>query len=179
MKRFLFIIIILPSLLYTQTPFSSDSSLSYLKTLAVTIGPRPMGSPNERRAMEFALGKFREFGLQEAYLMEMTATVNEMTHSSVNTKSGIAVGVLKGKTDRIIVIGGHIDSAGPEIPGANDDGSGSAAVIELARILSKEQHQSTIVFCLFGGEEAGFPRKSRPGGEPGHGSTAAHYLPGA
>jgi hypothetical protein len=148
MKRFLLFLITLPSLSYAQTPFSSDSALSYLRTISVTIGARPMGSPKERQALEFALSKFREFGLNEVYLMEMI-------RSSIDTNSGIAVGVLRGKTDRIIVIGGHIDSAGPDIPGANDDGSGSAAVIELARILSKERHQSTIFFCLFGGEEEG------------------------
>jgi hypothetical protein len=155
MKRFLLFFLILPTWISAQTPFSSDSALSYLKTISVEIGARPMGSPNERRAMEFALGKFREFGLQEAYLMEMQTAESEMMHSSINTKSGIAIGVLRGKSDRIIVIGGHLDSAGPDIPGTNDDGSGSATVIELARVLSKEQHHSTIVFCLFGGEEAG------------------------
>jgi hypothetical protein len=155
MKRFLFLLITLPSLNYAQTSFSSDSALSYLRTLSITIGARPMGSPNERRAMEFALTKFREFGLNEAYIMEMKTAKNDMTGASVNTNSGIAVGVLRGKTDRIIVVSGHIDSAGPNIPGANDDGSGSAAVIELARVLSKEQHHSTILFCLFGGEEEG------------------------
>ncbi|MGD1045056.1 MAG: M28 family peptidase [Bacteroidota bacterium] len=154
MKFFLTLLFIIPSL-YSQTQFSSDSALSYLKTISVTIGARPMGSPNERRAMMFALGKFREFGLNETSLMEIPTAENDMTRSVVNTKSGVAIGVLRGKTSRIIVIGGHIDSAGPNIPGANDDGSGAASVIELARVLSKDQHQSTIIFCLFGGEEAG------------------------
>jgi hypothetical protein len=155
MTRFLLFFLLLPTWINAQTPFSSDSALSYLKTISVEIGARPMGSPNERRAMEFTLRKFREFGLHETYLMEMQTAESEMMHSSMNTKSGIAVGVLRGESDRIIVIGGHLDSAGPDIPGTNDDGSGSAAVIELARVLSKEQHHSTIVFFLFGGEEAG------------------------
>jgi hypothetical protein len=138
-----------------QTPFSPDSALSYLKTIAVDIGPRPMGSPNERRAMEFGLAKFREFGLHKAYIMRMLSARGSMSPSPYNTNSGIVVGELRGTTNCIIVIGGHIDSAGPDIPGANDDGSGSAVVIELARILSKERLQSTVVFCLFGGEETG------------------------
>ena len=108
-----------------------------------------MGSPAEQRAMQFAISKFREFGCQETYVMPMNAA------EGINTKSGIAVGVLKGRTDRIIVIGGHIDSAGPDIPGANDDGSGVACVLELARILCKDQHESTIMFCCWGGEESG------------------------
>jgi hypothetical protein len=154
MKHLFLFLFAIPSL-YARDPFSLDSALSYLKTISVTIGARPMGSPNERRTMEFALAKFREFGLDESYFIEMKAAESEMTRSSINTNSGIAVGVLRGKTDRIIVIGAHIDSASPDIPGANDNGSGSAVAIELARVLSKEQHQSTFVFCLFGGEEAG------------------------
>src|ERR1041385_4327556 len=61
----------------------------------------------------------------------------------------------RGATKRIIIIGGHIDSAGPEIPGADDDGSGSATVMEIARVLGKREMQSPLVFCCFGGEEQG------------------------
>ncbi len=156
MKRFALLGAVIPFFLHAQTPFSMDSALSYLKTISVSIGARPMGSPNEREALEFGLSKFREFGLNEAYLMPIEAVhADAMSSSSYNTTSGVAVGVLRGKANRIIVIGGHIDSASPFVPGTNDDGSGSAAVIELARVLSHEPLQSTIVFCLFGGEEAG------------------------
>ena len=142
------------SLVTAQTPFSADSAAAFLRVIAGAIGARPMGSPAEQRAMEYGLSKFREFGL-EARLMRMDVTGNERTGHKFNTQSGAALGILRGRTDRIIVIGGHIDSAAPEIPGANDDGSGSATVIELARILSRRSNQSTIVFCLFGGEEQG------------------------
>ncbi|MBI3787921.1 MAG: hypothetical protein HY276_06650, partial [Ignavibacteriales bacterium] len=57
-----------------QTPFSSDSAQAYLKTIAVDIGPRPMGSRNERRVIELALQKFKEFGLHDAYWMPMNET---------------------------------------------------------------------------------------------------------
>ena len=132
-----------------RTAFSGDSAWADLRHLAGTIGPRPMGSPAERRALAFAVDRFREYGCQEAYVMPMTVA------AGVNTSSGIAVGVLKGRTGRIIIIGGHIDSAGPEVPGANDDGSGAATVIELARVIGKSQHESTVVFCCWGGEEEG------------------------
>ncbi len=150
-----FISFALPFITLAQTPFSQDSAVAFLKTISVEIGPRPMGSPNERRAMEFAVERFRRFGLQEAYIMPMMSVEGDAPAGSTNTNSGIAVGVLKGTSDRIIVIGGHIDSAGPDIPGTNDDGSGSATVIELARVLSQRKNESTLVFCLFGGEESG------------------------
>jgi hypothetical protein len=132
-----------------KTGFSKDSAYANLNVLVNVIGPRPMGSPAEGRALRFAVERFREYGCQEAYVMPMTVA------AGVNTASGIAVGVLRGKTGRIIIIGGHIDSAGPDIPGANDDGSGAASVLELARVIGKKEHESTVVFCCWGGEEEG------------------------
>ena len=62
----------------------------------------------------------------------------------------------------IVIITGHIDSrvsdplnANAFEPGANDDGSGSAAVLEAARILSKYKFPGTIVYSLDSGEEQG------------------------
>lgn len=133
----------------TEGEFSGDSALVTLRTLSVDIGPRPMGSPAEHEAMMFAVDRLRQSGCQEAYIMPMAAA------DGVNTRSGVAIGVSRGRKDRIIIIGGHIDSAGPDIPGANDDGSGVACVLELARVLCKEPHQSTIMFCCWGGEERG------------------------
>ncbi|HEX9829169.1 MAG TPA: M28 family metallopeptidase [Bacteroidota bacterium] len=143
-----------------QTHFSLDSAATYLKTLAVEIGSRPMGSPNERRAMAFAIGKFQEFGVDEAYIMPIHSAVSQVSHAPVITNTGVAVGVINGTSSRIIVIGGHIDSADPDFAGANDDGSGSAVVLELARVFALQksqgkQNESTLVFALFGGEEQG------------------------
>ncbi len=154
--KHLFISLLFSTLyLHAQIPFSQDSALSYLKTISVKIGARPMGSPNEQKALEFAVEKFREFGLDDAYIMKMYYAENDFTNSLINTNSGVALGILRGKTNKIILIGGHIDSASPFVQGTNDNGSGSAVVIELARVLSKEKHNSTLVFCLFGGEESG------------------------
>ncbi|HEV2532259.1 M28 family peptidase, partial [Phenylobacterium sp.] len=64
--------------------------------------------------------------------------------------------------DRVIVISGHLDSRVTDImnvnaeePGANDDGSGTAAVIEAARVLSKHRFPATLVFAVLSGEEQG------------------------
>ncbi len=132
-----------------QTEFSQENATQLLKKLCIEIGPRPMGSPAERMALDFAVGKFREYGCDTAYVMRMSHT------DRVNTNSGIAVGIRHGATDRMIVVGGHIDSAGPEIPGADDDGSGAATVMELARVLCGRRLQSTMIFCCWGGEEQG------------------------
>ena len=137
-----------------QSPFSQDSAAAYLRVISVVIGPRTMGSPAERTAMEYGVQKFEEFGIRDVSIMEMSTSADETGHP-VNTRSGAVVAVLPGRSERAIVLGGHIDTAGPEVPGTNDDGSGAATVIELARVLSKRPNNSTIVFCLFGGEEQG------------------------
>jgi Zn-dependent M28 family amino/carboxypeptidase len=78
---------------------------------------------------------------------------------------GNVVATLKGTdpTDpRIFVISGHLDSrvtdvmdSTSEAPGANDDGSGVAAVMECARVLSQSNFPATVVFVAFSGEEQG------------------------
>jgi hypothetical protein len=74
------------------------------------------------------------------------------------------VAIQRGATDpdRVIVISGHLDSrvtdvmdAKHDAPGANDDGSGTAAVIEAARVLSKYKFPATLVYAALSGEEQG------------------------
>ncbi|MCJ0742028.1 M20/M25/M40 family metallo-hydrolase [Pedobacter montanisoli] len=63
---------------------------------------------------------------------------------------------------RLIMISGHYDSRVTDVmnikdfaPGANDDASGVAAVLESCRVLSKYQFNATLVFIAFVGEEQG------------------------
>jgi Zn-dependent M28 family amino/carboxypeptidase len=64
--------------------------------------------------------------------------------------------------DEYVILGGHIDHVGSigklvYYPGANDNASGSAAVLELARVLSADSAKlkRSIIFVLFGSEEKG------------------------
>jgi hypothetical protein len=81
------------------------------------------------------------------------------------TLVGNVVATLKG-TDpndkRIFLISGHLDSRASDVmngdidaPGANDDGSGVAAVVECARIMSQSAFPATIIFVAVSGEEQG------------------------
>jgi len=75
---------------------------------------------------------------------------------------------LRGRdTSRVVVIGGHYDSCvcsvdrfdfTSDAPGADDDGSGTSAVVEMARVFSKKYPRgldATIIFALYAGEEQG------------------------
>jgi hypothetical protein len=142
------LLFILPTFLFSQSEkFNADSVYAYIEHLSVTIGARPMGSQNERLALDWAAEKFKSFGADSAYVTKFTKT------KSINTNSGIAVGIFRSRTDSSIVIGGHIDSAGREIQGANDNASGSASMIELARIWSQRQRHYIMIFVAVGGEE--------------------------
>lgn len=68
----------------------------------------------------------------------------------------------KGDPNRVIVMTGHLDSRVTDVmnstsnaPGANDDASGVAALMEAARLLSKQDNDATLVFAALSGEEQG------------------------
>ena len=74
------------------------------------------------------------------------------------------VAIQRGTSDpgRVVAITGHLDSrvtdvmdATHDAPGADDDGSGTAAVLESARVLSKHRFAATIVYGALSGEEQG------------------------
>jgi hypothetical protein len=80
------------------------------------------------------------------------------------TKIIDVLAIQRGTVDpnRVVIISGHIDSRVTDVmdftkdaPGANDDGSGTAAVIEAARVLSRHKFPYTIVYAVLSGEEQG------------------------
>jgi hypothetical protein len=75
-----------------------------------------------------------------------------------------AVAIQRGteRPNEVVIVQGHIDSRVSDVmdstsdaPGANDDGSGTALVIEAARVLSGTKYPTTIIYALLSGEEQG------------------------
>jgi hypothetical protein len=96
--------------------------------------------------------------------------ISEVIPADPNSRIRVATNVVnvvaiqRGRTDpnRHVLITGHYDSrvtdamnATSDAPGANDDASGTAAVIEAARVLSRHQFDGTIVYGALAGEEQG------------------------
>lgn len=120
-------------------------------------------------ARQWVLGKFNQYAKQSGG--RMTAVIDTWTLPADGkrvdkpTDMGNVLATLKGTDpadDRIFIVQGHIDSRVTNVmnresdaPGANDDGSGTAAVIELARVMSKSQFPATIIFAVVSGEEQG------------------------
>lgn len=82
--------------------------------------------------------------------------------AGVIVENVLAIQQGSGDPAHVIMIAGHIDSRvtdpmnfTADAPGANDDASGTALVIEAARLLSKQKHRATIVYALLSGEEQG------------------------
>ena len=93
-------------------------------------------------------------------------TCDTVTGRRVPTPTRVcnAVGIQRGTTrpNDVVIITGHIDSRVTDImnfnaqePGANDDASGTSAVLEAARVLSKHKFPGTIVYAALSGEEQG------------------------
>jgi hypothetical protein len=134
--------------------FSKGKALEHLKVLAGSIGPRPLGTPQEKAALAYFAEKLAEFGCRVEW-QPVTGGKAMLHASGLNTASYNVIGRLPGTSAREIIVGAHIDSSSPEIPGANDDGSGVAIVLELARVAAQEPHDATLVFVAFCGEESG------------------------
>ncbi len=99
---------------------------------------------------------------KQTYLQEAMPLPRGRVPVAINVTNIVAT--LKGTTnpDRVYVVSGHYDSmctnpadAVCDSPGANDDASGSAAVIEMARVMSKRKFDATIIFMNVAGEEQG------------------------
>ncbi len=153
---------------------SADSLKAYIDKL-VSFGTRhTLSSTTDKKkgigaAREWVVQKFKEFG--KASNGRLTAYVDTTTlqpdgrRIDKPTNLGNAMAILKGtdpNDDRIYIISGHLDSRVTDVmnrtadaPGANDDGSGVAGLMECARILSKHSFPATIIFVALSGEEQG------------------------
>jgi len=153
---------------------SADSLRSYINTL-VAFGTRNTLSTqtDPKRgigaARNWVLKRFNEFAAQSGGRLSAmidTTTLQpdgkRVTHTIV---LGNVVATLKGtdpSDNRIFIISGHLDNmrSSPtdsigDAPGADDDGSGTSAVMECARVMSRHGFPATIIFVAVSGEEQG------------------------
>ena len=118
-------------------------------------------------ARTWTAGRFAALSTACGGCLEVARPSERMTGARVPREGVVIEDVLavqRGTTDpgRVVVISAHIDSrvtdvmnAVADAPGANDDGSGVAAVLEAARVLSRRRFPATIVYAVLSGEEQG------------------------
>jgi Zn-dependent M28 family amino/carboxypeptidase len=85
----------------------------------------------------------------------LAAPAATATVAVINVPQKNVIAELDGKNDdNVVMAGGHLDSV-EEGPGINDNGSGSAALLETAIMMSKSKPQNTLRFAWWGAEESG------------------------
>lgn len=111
-------------------------------------------------ALNWAEAELKRTGLQT---LQVCDTV-EGRRLPTPTRICNAVAIQRGteRPNDVVIITGHIDSRVTDVmdavrdaPGANDNASGTAAVLEAARVLSKRKFPGTIVYAALSGEEQG------------------------
>jgi Zn-dependent M28 family amino/carboxypeptidase len=117
-------------------------------------------------ARRWVQSRFEQIGRDCGGCLSVVTPSQTVTGTRVPKPTAIVdvVAIQKGSSDpeRVIILTGHIDSrvtdilnATSDAPGADDDASGVAAVIEAARILSRHKFPATIVYGVLSGEEQG------------------------
>ncbi|MFC8130732.1 M28 family metallopeptidase [Streptomyces sp. NPDC057302] len=122
--------------------------LSQLQSIASSNGGnRAHGSAGYKASIDYVKGKLDEAGF--------TTSLQEFT-SNGKTGYNLIADWPGGDADQVVMAGSHLDSV-DEGPGINDNGSGSAAILETALTVAKEQYKPTkhLRFAWWGAEELG------------------------
>jgi len=127
---------------------SVDRVFGYEKAL-FDFDSKNISKPGNARASEFIFNTYRSFGYDPQYQWFEP-------RNAFGGKTANVVATLKGTVnpELIYVISSHYDSV-ESGPGADDDSSGTAALLEAARILAGHPLPATVIFASMTGEEAG------------------------
>ncbi len=135
-------------------PLSADEEATrkdletHVRTLAGSIGERNYTRPRAlEAAAEYLEGELERLGYDAS---SQPFTVRGQSFRNLEL-------VIRGvsRPDEVIVVGGHYDTVEGS-PGADDNGTGAAAVLSLARLLARERLPRTVRFVWFANEEPPF-----------------------
>ncbi|MFH2057244.1 MAG: M28 family peptidase [bacterium] len=127
-----------------------DSLEAYLDVLQ-GFYRRIAGQPSNQAARDWIKAKFESFGYTDVALDPFTAEVYLGLKTCYNV-----VAIKPGTTtpEYQVIVGAHFDGV-VESPAADDNGSGTAGVLEIARVLANYENSSTLIFVTFDAEEWG------------------------
>ena len=134
-----------------KSDFDGDRAFDYVKK-QVEFGPRPAGSAELEKTRAWIVDQLRSFGLNVSTdEFQATTPVGQKKMANI-------VAELPGPSSDIIIIGSHYDTKlfkEFKFVGANDAGSSTGALMEIARVLAaKKPNKLTYRFVFFDGEEA-------------------------
>lgn len=122
--------------------FDVNRAMTHVRAIAA-FGARPAGGTAERKAIDYVAAQLRSWGYS-------VTTPTVMLPDGKTSRNVIAERA--GTRPDVLLLGGHIDSKSPS-PGGNDNASGVATVLELARLLSDTTSTPTVRFMAFAAEE--------------------------
>ena len=144
--------------------FDAGALLRDLRTLSADdMEGRQIGTPGGAKARAFLIGRFKESGVQpfgDTYEQPFTYMAGRGTAQA--ERQGVnVVGRIDGTASprRYLVISAHYDHVGARngtvFNGADDNASGTAALLALASYFRAHRPANTLIFAAFDGEEAG------------------------
>lgn len=138
-------LVTLQSLTMLNRELTGDTS-TIIGGLPYTIVSRHWQTASNEKAAQYIYERFQSYGLNTRYQTYRTNGVNVIAE-----KTGTKY------PNQQYIICGHYDDmpAGPLAPGADDNGSGTCAVMEAARVLSSFNFDYTLIFIAFDEEEIG------------------------
>lgn len=130
------------------TAFNATRAFEHVKKL-VAIGPRASGSAGNKQTQAYIINELKSYGLKITEdPFEGDSPVGAIPMKNI-------IGELPGKKPQIVIIASHYDTKRmANFVGANDGGSSTGALLELARVLSGNSPEYTLWFVFFDGEEA-------------------------
>ena len=179
----LLLLIVVP--LQAEEKITIEDSKAILSHLASDeLEGRGTGQEGNRKAARFIAKKFKEYELEpiqppvyiqpvplpppvdgygyfQDFNYSYTIRSGLFRSKTVTVNTSNVVGILRGKTDRCILFGAHFDHLGIKggriYNGADDNASGTTALLELAEAFAKsgKQPKHTLIFAAFSAEEVG------------------------
>lgn len=148
----------------------NDSAAAFIARRFADLGLLPAAG----RDLAEACPTSADQGCPEAFLQRFTARPASDAHRGITEgrRTQNVAGMIRGDDpslrDEVVIVGAHFDHLGrspessldPEAGdairfGADDNASGSAVVLELARVMSQDPPRRSVIFVLFSGEELG------------------------
>jgi hypothetical protein len=146
MRRLLLVLLILsiaaPGSAWGGTAEAPDP-MEHVEVLAADIGPRPAGSSADRRAVRYVAAELGSYGYEVA-LQRFRLPQGGRSRNVIARHPGV-------EPDTSLIVGAHLDTVQGS-PGANDNASGIAALLDLAYRL-RQRTDLSLTLVAFGAEE--------------------------
>jgi hypothetical protein len=133
---------------------SSDSLMDDIRRLE-RYGTRVENSPQEDSAANYLIREFKRYGLNVESLPFGGVPRGLAAVPRLRSRNICATLKGSGRAEEEVILVGHYDSAGKNVPGGNDNASGTAALLEAARICSRYKFERTLRFLAVAAEEMG------------------------